>query len=125
MTRKEDREEGRKEGKRIKRKGKKENRVGLLTGDLKKMENQVWRLCSQNPKPCWGDGEASWLMLVETLWLPPLPQNSGHQALPLRGLPSAASGNEQRHFQKWSFLGVPVSSCHDSGLEWRHLIGRA
>lgn len=60
MTRKGDR----KEVKRIKRKGKKENWVGLLTGGLRKMENQVWRLCSlqSGPKPCWGDGEASWLM---------------------------------------------------------------
>lgn len=43
MTRKEDR----KEGKRIKRKGKKETRLASFTGDLRKMENQVWRLCSQ------------------------------------------------------------------------------
>lgn len=62
---------------------------------------------------------------AETLWLPPLPQNSGHRALPPRGLPSAASRNEQLHFQKWSFLGVPVSmSWFRSGMEtsdWQSL----
>ena len=119
--------EGRQERKERNKEERKERKwVGLLTGELRKMENQVWRLCSQQscPKPCWAMVRHHGWCRAETLWLPPLPQHSGHQALTLRGLPSAAARNEQLHFQKWSFLGVPVSSCHDYGLEWRHLIGR-